>query len=119
MIRRRIVLTALLCVSCVGPGEQAPPAPAPPAIVRAALAQDPASLSLLGKSDRVTEIVAFQITDALVQYDPQLRLVPRVAESWRWSADRTELEFRLREGVRWHETEIGRASCRERVFTAV
>ena len=103
MIRRLIALTALACVACVGTGEPTPPAAARPAVVRAALSQDPASLSLLGKSDRATEIVAFQITDALVQYDPTLRLVPRVAESFRWSADRTELEFRLREGVRWHD----------------
>ncbi len=60
-------------------------------------------MSLIGKWDRATEIVALQITDGLFQYDPALRLVPRVAESARWSADRTEVEIRLRDGVRWHD----------------
>jgi peptide/nickel transport system substrate-binding protein len=60
-------------------------------------------MSLVGKWDRATEIVALQITDSLFQYDPTLQLVPRVAESAHWSDDRTEVELRLRDGVRWHD----------------
>jgi len=93
----------LISVACAGPGDRSASDASAPSVVRASLAQDPASLSLLGKSDLTTEIVAYQITDALVRYDPSLRLVPRVAESWSWSDDRTELRFRLREGVRWHD----------------
>lgn len=71
--------------------------------VLSAMPVDPASLSLLGKADRWTEIVAAQITDSLVQFDAELRLRPRVAESWQFSSDRREVTFQLREGVRWHD----------------
>ncbi len=89
--------------ACTGSADRTASGAVLPTVVRTALSQDPASLSLLGKSDRTTEIVAYQITDSLVRYDPSLRLVPRVAESWSWSADRTELQFRIRDGVRWHD----------------
>ena len=71
--------------------------------VRALLSADPASLSLLGKMDVNTELVAAQITDSLVQYDAHLALVPRVAESWTIGDDRRTVTFRLRDGVRWHD----------------
>jgi peptide/nickel transport system substrate-binding protein len=100
-MRRLLALATLGLSACVDPGGGPPPAA--PTAVRAALSQDPASLSLLGKWDRATEIVALQITDSLVRYDPELRLVPRVAESWVWSLDRKTIELRLREGVRWHD----------------
>jgi peptide/nickel transport system substrate-binding protein len=71
--------------------------------VRAHLSADPASLSLIGKTDRSAEILAVQLTDSLVQYDAELNLHPRVAESWELSDDRLTLTFHLRPGVRWHD----------------
>jgi peptide/nickel transport system substrate-binding protein len=71
--------------------------------VRVYLSADPASMSLLGKTDANAAEVAAQISDSLVQFDPELRLQPRVAESWSYSDDRKTLTFRLREGVRWHD----------------
>jgi peptide/nickel transport system substrate-binding protein len=72
-------------------------------VVRANLQDDPASLSLIGKTDRSAEILAVQLTDSLVQYDSKLNLLPRVAESWEFSDDRLTLTFHLRPGVRWHD----------------
>ena len=40
------------------------------------------------------------------QHVPQNKLqsiVPDLATSWSWNEDGTELTFRLREGVRWHD----------------
>jgi peptide/nickel transport system substrate-binding protein len=91
----------LLCATSCGSGTT--PEARIDAPVRTTLSADPASLSLLGKMDRSTEILAFQITDSLVQFDETLELRPRVAESWELSADRTTLTFRLRDGVRWHD----------------
>ena len=42
------------------------------------------------------------VFDALVSRDAQLRLQPGLAESWRAISD-TVWEFRLREGVTWHD----------------
>ena len=64
---------------------------------------DPVTLSLIGKSDGNSDILAYQISDGLVRYDHSLRPVPRVAESWEVSPDGKTVTFRLREGVRFHD----------------
>jgi peptide/nickel transport system substrate-binding protein len=85
-----------------GPGS-APAAADRPRTVRALMSHDPPSLSLIGKIDRNSAILAAQLTDALVQYDERMVLEPRLAESYEFSEDRLTLSFRLRPGVRWHD----------------
>lgn len=95
-----VILGLALAAGCAGDA----PAPASGAVVvRAYLPDDPASLSLIGKTDRSAEILAIQLTDSLVQYDAELNLRPRVAESWELSDDHLTLTFHLREGIRWHD----------------
>ena len=77
-----VLLGLLLTIACDGAERAGGDDHASPVTVRAVLSKDPASLSLLGKTDRNAEILAVQITDSLVQYDPELNLQPRVAESW-------------------------------------
>lgn len=77
--------------------------PRPANRVRAILAADPTSLSLIGKTDRNSELVASLIGEGLVRYDATLTLRPRVARSWESSADGLTWTFHLREGVRWHD----------------
>ena len=98
-------LLAVVLVGCPGPGPDDPGSARAAAdnTVRALFSADPASLTLLGKMDLNTEILAVQITDSLVQYDSRLALRPRVAESWEVSADRRTVTFHLRDGVRWHD----------------
>jgi peptide/nickel transport system substrate-binding protein len=67
------------------------------------MSHDPASLSLLGKVDRNSEILAAQLTDSLLQFDEQMDLRPRLAERYEISEDRLTLTFKLRRGVRWHD----------------
>ncbi|MGD9884258.1 MAG: ABC transporter substrate-binding protein [Reyranella sp.] len=45
----------------------------------------------------------------LVMFDPNQKvntpdnIVPDLAESWSWNADKTRLTFKLRQGVKWHD----------------
>jgi peptide/nickel transport system substrate-binding protein len=106
-LERIIVFIAFACLvlatGCGGGGEPGEETEARPVTIRAHITADPASLSLLGKTDRITEILAVQLSDSLVQYDPKLNLLPRVAESWEFSDDRLTLTLHLRPDVRWHD----------------
>ncbi|MCP3980282.1 MAG: hypothetical protein GY716_13340 [bacterium] len=103
-------LTLLLCAGCAGPGRvEGDDA------VRVFLTAGPASLSLIGKTDLNAEAVAAQISDGLVQYDPDLNLIPALAEAWEFSNDRLTLTFRLRENARWHDGNP--VTARDVVFT--
>lgn len=82
------------------------PAPEPAignGVVRAGLYADPQTLSLLGKNDTNSEIIARLVTDSLVQYDAHLELQPRLATAWEISPDGRTVTFHLRPGVRWHD----------------
>jgi peptide/nickel transport system substrate-binding protein len=43
------------------------------------------------------------IYDALVDFDSNFQLIPRLATSWESNADATEWTFKLREGVKFHD----------------
>lgn len=100
-----LVVAAAVAAGCggVAPGADSDRRGEGPATVRVYLAAEPASLSLIGKTDSNSEIIATQVTDSLVQYDAALELQPRLAESWELSADRKVLTMHLRTGVRWHD----------------
>jgi len=103
-VRRRLCIVLIGVATLLGCG-QAPNATRTVSrnVVRVDLQGDPASLSLIGRTDRNAARLAVQLTDSLVQYDSELNLQPRLAESWEFSADRLTLTFRLRSGVRWHD----------------
>jgi peptide/nickel transport system substrate-binding protein len=97
-------LLLVLAVACGGEGSRRGVEPvAGPVTVRALLSHDPPSLSLIGKADRNSAILAVQLTDSLLQFDPDLTLQPRLAESYEFSEDRRSVTFRLRSAVRWHD----------------
>ena len=72
-------------------------------VVRMHLASDPASVTLIGKTDLNSEIIGMRLTDALVQYDSSMQLQPLLAERWELSSDSRQLTFHLRPNVRWHD----------------
>ena len=71
--------------------------------LRAGLQSYPASLSLIGNTDRNSEIIAALITESLVAYDARLAIQPRLARSWDVSSDGLTWTFHLRDGVLWHD----------------
>ena len=69
----------------------------------------PASMSILEEATNSTEIPMMGVFNNLVLYKqdvPQNSLqsiVPDLATDWSWNEDGTELTFRLRQGVKWHD----------------
>jgi peptide/nickel transport system substrate-binding protein len=69
----------------------------------------PTSMSPLEEVTISTTAPMMAVFNNLVMFDqhvPQNSLssiVPDLAESWSWNPDNTQLTFRLRDGVRWHD----------------
>lgn len=108
-------LLALLCVGC-NQGEPVGNSSVPSVVRASVLSADPPSLSLIGNSDLNSQRLAIQITDSLVQYDGNMKLVGRLATDWAIAEDGSSITFNLRHDVRWHDGQP--FTSRDVLFTA-
>lgn len=99
MLRRTFVASAL-CVAAFGASAQ----DAGGTFVYIVQPEPPSLASFLSTSGPIG-LVAPKIYDGLFDYDPDLNIVPALAESYEVSADGKTVTFTLRQGVKWHDGE--------------
>src|SRR6202521_1509524 len=69
----------------------------------------PASMSVLEEASLSTSMPMMAVVNNLVLYDQHVAqnslasIAPDLATSWSWSEDGTQLIFKLRSGVKWHD----------------
>jgi peptide/nickel transport system substrate-binding protein len=107
MSKRRwyLAVAALLCGMMAG----AASAQKQGGVLRVFHRDSPASMSILEEGSISAIMPMMGVFNNLVLFDqhvPQNRvesIVPELATSWSWSEDGTELIFKLRDGVKWHD----------------
>jgi len=68
------------------------------------LTEAPRSLDPARIADTASQHVAQNIYEGLVTFDPNLKIIPCLAQSWEVSEDGTIYTFHLRKGVRFHDS---------------
>src|SRR5262249_18252020 len=99
-IHRLVALTP----SAPPPPPDPTPAPAPVATVVVAQGVDPTTLDPMNHQEAPATVLANNLFDGLLERDPDLNLVPLLAESYR-SVSPTIWEFKLRRGIRFQNGE--------------
>ena len=64
---------------------------------------EPSTLNFVSGTDQASIVVQRLVGEGLVDHDAELRVVPRLAESWEFSPDGRVLTFHLRPAVRFHD----------------
>ena len=98
-------VVALLIVSCA----QTASAQKPGGVLKIYHRDSPASMSILEEATNSTEIPMMGVFNNLVLYKQDIAqnslqsIIPDLATDWAWNEDGSELTFRLRAGVTWHD----------------
>jgi len=105
-LRAAVTVAGLLTALCSADGAFAQKAGG---TLKISFFDNPASMSLHEEATGAALRPMMGVFNNLVMYDQHVAqnslasIVPDLAKSWSWSEDGTQLTFRLREGVKWHD----------------
>ena len=99
----RIATAIVLCAAALPLGGCRPAAPPEKSRFVFSMQAEPATLNFVAGTDTASVLVERLVSDFLVDHDRTMAVVPRLAQSWDWSADKRTLTFHLRQGVRFHD----------------
>jgi peptide/nickel transport system substrate-binding protein len=108
-MRFKLALAAATCLVAIFPTITPVLAQKPGGTLRIYHRDNPPSASIHEEATVSTNMPFMAIFNNLVLYDQTKpvnsleTIVPELAESWSWNADKTELTFKLRQGVTWHD----------------
>ena len=104
----RAFAAAAVLLIAISAGETAS-AQKPGGILKIYHRDSPASMSILEEATNSTEIPMMGVFNNLVLYKQDVAqnslrsIIPDLASDWAWNEDGSELTFRLRPGVKWHD----------------
>jgi len=105
----KIVGLALIALWGAGVASATAAEPKSGGILKIYLRENPGGVSIHEEATYSTNVPMMGVFNNLVVYDQHKAqnsmdtIVPELATSWSWSADKTALTFKLREGVKWHD----------------
>jgi peptide/nickel transport system substrate-binding protein len=107
-LKRAIVFAAMLALPVVAGAQAAEPKSG--GIWKVQHRETPGGISIHEEATFSTNVPMMGVFNNLVLFDqdkPQNSvetIVPELATSWSWNAEKTKLTFKLREGVKWHDS---------------
>jgi peptide/nickel transport system substrate-binding protein len=108
-LAHRLVMASSLLIAAVSFTAAVADEPKHGGILKIYHRDSPPSASIHEEATYSTVIPFMAISNNLVMYKQDVAqnslqsIVPDLATSWSWSEDKTELTFKLRQGVKWHD----------------